>query len=108
MKTIANENQNLESSESQRAKILQYLQEGETITQMEALKMFKCFRLASRMTDLKKLGVAFDSLFITTPSDKRVKAYFIPDAFAGRHRLELDQDLPAYVSIYATEKISSR
>lgn len=107
MKTIANENPNLESSESQRAKILQYLQEGETITQMEALKMFKCFRLASRMTDLKKLGVAFDSLFITTPSDKRVKAYFIPDAFACRHRLELDQDLPAYAGIYATEKISA-
>ena len=116
MKTVENENPNEISSESQRAKILKYLQEGETITSLEgatitsleALKMFKCFRLASRMTDLKKGGVAFDSLFITTPSDKRVKAYFIPEAFAEKHHLELDDELPAYVSIYATEKISAR
>ena len=107
MKTVENENPNEISSESQRAKILKYLQEGETITSLEALKLFKCFRLASRMTDLKNDGVVFDSLFITTPTDKRVKAYFIPEAFAEKHHLDLDDELAAYAGIYATEKISA-
>ena len=34
--------------------ILQYLQSGRTITAMEALDKFSCFRLASRISDLKK------------------------------------------------------
>lgn len=105
---IENDNPNEVSSDSQRKKIHQYLLAGETITSLEALSLFKCFRLASRMTDLKKDGVPFESLFITTPSDKRVKAYYIPDAFAKKHGLELDEDLRTYAGMYATEKISAR
>ena len=60
------------------------------------------------MTDLKKDEVPFDSVFISTPTDKRVKAYFIPEAFAKKHGLELDGDLPTWVSIHATEKIAAR
>ena len=52
-----NDNPNGISSESQNGRILAYLQDGETITALEALKLFKCFRLASRMTDLKNKNV---------------------------------------------------
>ena len=103
-----NENPNEVSSQTQNGRILAYLQKGETITSLEALDLFQCFRLASRMTDLKNLNVPFDSVRITTPTGKHVKAYFIPEAFAKRHGLELDGDLATYASIHATDKISAR
>ena len=36
--------------------ILQYLKTGKTLTPIEALDMFGCFRLASRVYDLKQAG----------------------------------------------------
>ena len=41
-----NDNQNLESSESQNKRIFAYLMEGHRITSLEALKLFGCMRLA--------------------------------------------------------------
>lgn len=41
---------------SQNEAILKYLQTGESITGLEALRMFGCFRLASRICDLKSKG----------------------------------------------------
>ena len=108
MMTNENENPNEVSSESQKAKIRKYLEEGETITSLEALELFKCFRLASRMTDLKNDKVPFDSVRIKTPTDKSVKAYYIPEAFAKKHGLELDDELATWASIHATDKISVR
>ena len=43
-------------SKSQNALILAHLQKGLTITPLEALKMFDAFRLAARISDIKKLG----------------------------------------------------
>lgn len=37
-------------------RILQYIDENGSITQLQALKEFGCMRLASRMSDLKKRG----------------------------------------------------
>lgn len=42
-----NDNQNLESSESQNKRIFAYLMEGHRITSLEALKLFGCMRLIS-------------------------------------------------------------
>lgn len=39
---------------SQTANIIRYLRAGESLTAMEALNMFKCFRLAARMHDAKE------------------------------------------------------
>ena len=39
---------------SQNQLILEYLKRGYSLTPLEALNMFKCFRLASRISDLKK------------------------------------------------------
>lgn len=41
---------------SQNEKILKYLQSGKTITPIGALSMFNCFRLAARISDLRKDG----------------------------------------------------
>lgn len=37
-------------------RILQYISETGSITQMDALREFGCMRLASRMCDIKKMG----------------------------------------------------
>ena len=37
-------------------RILQYIEENQSITQMDALREFGCMRLASRMSDIKKMG----------------------------------------------------
>ena len=71
-----NNNENLQSSESQNKRIAEWLKAGNTITAMEALNMFQCFRLASRITDLKqKFGLRIVTDRVMTPSGKRVAQY---------------------------------
>ena len=41
---------------SQSERILYFLSEGNTITPLEALRMFNCFRLASRIAELRSEG----------------------------------------------------
>lgn len=41
---------------SQNERILQYMKEFGSITQLEALRDIGCMRLASRVSDLKRLG----------------------------------------------------
>ena len=107
MKTkLLNINPNEESSESQCKKIQDYLQEAETLTQLECLGLCDCFRLASRMNDLKKRGLSFDSVFISVPSGKHVKAYYIPELFASRFKIEKeDEEFKNIVKSYAEEKV---
>ena len=49
-----NDNQNLESSGSQNKRIFAYLMEGHRITSLEALNLFGCMRLASRISDIRR------------------------------------------------------
>ena len=78
---MANINDNLQTSESQNRQILAYLKNGGRITSLEALKMFGCMRLASRISDLKK---RYPEVIIKTErvlipsSNKRVAQYYIP------------------------------
>ena len=67
----------MEHTESQNKKIKAWLQEGHTITAITALEIFKCFRLAARIRDLKQSGVPIDSQFIEVESGKKVKEYWI-------------------------------
>jgi len=39
--------------ESQTKQILSYLKTGKSITALDALKMFNCFRLAARIADIR-------------------------------------------------------
>jgi len=41
---------------SQNEAILEYLIQGNTLTAVEALNKFSCFRLASRINDLRRAG----------------------------------------------------
>lgn len=61
-----NVNDNKKTSASQEKKILNYLLAGNTITPIEALDKFNCFRLGARIKDIeKRLGYP--------PERKRVK-----------------------------------
>lgn len=73
-----NINENAISSESQNRRIADWLLAGHSITAMEALNMFGCFRLASRITDLKqRYGMDIKTDRITTSTGKRVACYSI-------------------------------
>jgi len=45
-----------EVTKSQCAMILAHMQSGKSITGLEALKLYGCFRLPARIADLKKRG----------------------------------------------------
>jgi hypothetical protein len=61
----------------QNALILAHLQNGRTLTALEALEWFKCFRLASRICDLRKAGYCVQKRTIKTNSGKSVAEYYL-------------------------------
>ena len=74
-----NDNQKLESSESQNKRIFAYLMEGHRITSLEALKLFGCMRLASRISDIRRdhpeVNIKVD--MIKTTTKKKVAQYYV-------------------------------
>ena len=62
--------------ESQSYQIREYLLQGNTITALEALKLFGCFRLSGRIYDLRKEGINISSTIIKI-NGKRVAEYSI-------------------------------
>ncbi len=72
-----NINENEVSSASQVSRILAHLKSGKSITPLEALELYKCFRLGARIADIKALGYEVKSEFVTTPSEKKVKRYWL-------------------------------
>ena len=75
IKNMPNINDNAKTSATQTQLIAQWLQEGNTITQIEALSRFGCFRLASRINDLRRLGLNIATEKIITATGKRVARY---------------------------------
>ena len=72
-----NNNENAQVATSQCDMIIAWLKKGYSITQLEALKMFGCFRLASRVHDLRERGYNIKACRITTPTGKRVCEYVL-------------------------------
>lgn len=74
-----NDNQNLQSSESQNKQIFAYLMDGHRITSLEALKLFGCMRLASRISDIRRdhpeVNIKVDR--IETATKKKVAQYYV-------------------------------
>ena len=64
---------------SHKQDVLTALQRGETITALDALNRWGCFRLAARIYDLKQDGVRIDDIDVTTKSGKTVKGYRIAE-----------------------------
>lgn len=57
-------------TESQNSKIKAYLQSGKSLTPLDALYMFGCFRLGARIYNLRKQGldIKSESIEVTSPS----------------------------------------
>lgn len=68
----------MEAITSQNQEIKKYLQKGKSITPLEALYLFHCWALSSRISDLKKQGLKIKSELIEITSagkTKRVSKY---------------------------------
>lgn len=61
--------------EAQSKAILAHLQQGKTITGIEALNEFGCFRLPARIKELKDQGHNIISEMIKLPNGKHVARY---------------------------------
>jgi len=61
-------------SYSQNSRILSYLQRGKSLTPLDALNKFGCFRLGARIYDLKEQGHTILST-MTWVGKKRVARY---------------------------------
>lgn len=62
------------SPAGQTTQILNHLQSGHTITPLEALDMFGCFRLGARIYDLKRAGYEIKTEMVTE-NGKRFARY---------------------------------
>ena len=60
---------------SQTNAILEYLSKGKTITPLEALDKFSCFRLGARIYDLKQQGYEFNTVMVKSPSGSCIAQY---------------------------------
>ena len=66
-------------TESQQNQILKWLQEGNSLTALEALKKFNCLRLAARCSDLKhleKIDIVTEMIYDPV-TEKRYASYRI-------------------------------
>ena len=61
--------------ENQTKMIKSHLDQGQSITAFEALQLYGCLRLASRMHDLKQSGYTFHKEMVTVGNGKRVAEY---------------------------------
>ena len=62
-------------SNSQNAAILSHLKTGKSITPIDALERFNCFRLGARVYDLKQNGHQIVREMVPTDSGKHVASY---------------------------------
>lgn len=62
-------------SESQRKRIAEHLKSGNSITPLEALKKFDCFRLASRISEIKKDGLIIRTEMVRETTGKTFARY---------------------------------
>lgn len=70
-----NVNENETSARTQCEMIAAWMEQGYSITSLEALKRFGCMRLASRICDLRDRGYNIATCKIKTPSGKYVTEY---------------------------------
>jgi len=67
-------------TDNQKYQVLNYLQQGKTITPLEALDKFGCMRLASRINELRYEGYGINTI-LKSDGEKRWAEYqLLPDA----------------------------
>jgi hypothetical protein len=62
---------------SQNKQIADYLNKGKKLTTIDALNKFGCFRLASRINDLRNEGMNITTKIIKLDNKKQVAQYSI-------------------------------
>jgi hypothetical protein len=67
----------MKATDSQNALIKGWLLNGYSITQLEALNQFGCFRLAARISDLRDQSLNVVTEIVTLENGKRVARYFL-------------------------------
>ncbi|MFD3300271.1 helix-turn-helix domain-containing protein [Aquipseudomonas alcaligenes] len=72
---MSNDNPNIKTSNSQRAEIRRYLEDGNSLTALQALNHFGCARLASRIDELRQDGMSIEThwLWVENRNGKRVR-----------------------------------
>jgi|TARA_B100000085_G_C18476717_1_gene485465 hypothetical protein len=63
---------------SQNAMILNFLESGGSLTPIEALEKFQCFRLAARMNDLRNKGYVIQTEILKDDNGKSYASYSLP------------------------------
>ena len=63
------------STQIHKEQIRSYLNKGKTITSLDALYMFKCFRLAARISELKQEGYPVTKRMVQMTSGKYIAEY---------------------------------
>jgi len=63
--------------ETQKNQIREHLLSGRTITPIQALDLYGCFRLSARIYDLRETGMNIKARSRITPTKKRVAEYFV-------------------------------
>lgn len=67
------------AAKTQKEKIREYIVNGGTLTPLDALEKFGCFRLATRIFELKKEGLDIKTEMVENEATgKRYAKYFIP------------------------------
>jgi len=66
---------------SQCEDIKAHLQAGYSLTALEALQRFQCFRLAARISDLKKEGMHIDAVMVADEDTGKVYARYSTPTF---------------------------
>ena len=66
---------------SQCEDIKAHLQAGYSLTALEALERFQCFRLAARIADLKKEGMHIDAVMVADEDTGKVYARYSTPTF---------------------------
>ena len=69
-----------------KAQLPAYLMTGATITPLQALQRFNCMSCSQRLGDLKRAGIPVKSRFITTPTGKKVKEYWLEPSYINQHK----------------------
>jgi hypothetical protein len=62
---------------SQNKQIADYLNKGKKLTTLDALNKFGCFRLASRINDLRNEGMNIKTKIIKLENKKQIAQYSI-------------------------------
>jgi hypothetical protein len=95
--------ENTNATKSQRDAILAHLQEGRTLTALEALDRFGCNRLAARIGELKAAGWDIRSRMIEIDSGKHVAEYRLASGGRRSGVLSVKPEGPDVMSKAAAE-----